>query len=168
MTDKIQTLRETVTAYRNGEFDKSKVNNIQKIRDFWYDWFCKDSSLVNKGYSLLQKLNQIADSKKLTQTKHMSGSKTTAPVTATFTTISESATLRVEMLSTASFPNPDMQVIMAKHSYTAENMALKPRLSREHGKTSKTGSATKRNNRLSEKAGGFLGNITLRRIIVRF
>ena len=34
MTNKIQTLRETVTAYRNGEFDKSKVNNIQKIRNF--------------------------------------------------------------------------------------------------------------------------------------
>ena len=65
MTDKIQTLRETVTAYRNGEFDKSKANNIQKIRNFWSDWFCKDSSLVNKGYSLLQKLNQIADSKKI-------------------------------------------------------------------------------------------------------
>ena len=65
MTDKIQTLRETVTAFRNGEFDKSKVNNIQKIHNFWYDWFCKDSSLANKGYTLLQKLNQIADSKKI-------------------------------------------------------------------------------------------------------
>lgn len=65
MTDKIQTLRETVTAYRNGEYEKHKADNAEKIRGLWYDWFCKDSSLANKGYSLLQKLNQIADSKKI-------------------------------------------------------------------------------------------------------
>lgn len=157
MTDKIQTLRETVTAYRNGEFDKSKANNIQKIRNFWYDWFCKDSSLVNKGYSLLQKLNQIADSKKLMRTKHMFGSKTIAPSTATFTTISESAILKAVMLFIALFRNQDMNATRAKHSCTAENMALKPRLSRERGKTLKIGSATKRNNRLPEKAGGLFG-----------
>ena len=117
----------------------------------------KTAALPIKDTPCYKSSTRLQTAKKLTQTKHMSGSKTTAPVTAAFTTISESATLRVEMLSTASFPNLDMQVIMAKHSYTAENMALKPLLSREHGKILKTGSVTKQNNRPPEKAGGFFG-----------
>ena len=44
-----------------------------------------------------------------------------------------------------------------RRGQSTENMALKPRLSRERGKTLKIGSATKRNNRLPEKAGGLFG-----------
>lgn len=165
---KCESISETIRAYRNGEYDKDRTGSDAKVKELWWDWFCKDSSLGNKGRSLLQKLNQIVDSKKLMRTKHMSGSKTIAPSTATFTTISESAILKAMMLFIALFRNQDMNATRAKHSCTAENMALKPRLSRERGKTLKIGSATKRNNRLPEKAGGFLGNITLRRIIVRF
>ncbi len=65
MTDKTQTLKETITAYRNGEYDKDRTGSDAKVKELWWDWFCKDSSLVNKGHSLLQKLNQIADSQKI-------------------------------------------------------------------------------------------------------
>lgn len=58
-------LRETIKAYRNGEFDKDRTGSDAKVKELWWDWFCKDSSLGNKGRSLLQKLNQIADSKKI-------------------------------------------------------------------------------------------------------
>lgn len=34
------------------------------IINLWYDWFCRDSSLKNKGEKLLQKVKQIAESKK--------------------------------------------------------------------------------------------------------
>lgn len=64
-----ETLRETIKAYRDGEYDKDRAESAQKIRKLWYDWFCKDSSLTNKGRSLLQKLNQIADSKKINMDK---------------------------------------------------------------------------------------------------
>lgn len=60
-----EPLRETIKAYRNGEFDKDRTGSNAKVEDLWWDWFCKDSSLANKGRSLLQKLNQIADSKKI-------------------------------------------------------------------------------------------------------
>ena len=34
------------------------------VEKLWYDWFCKDSSLVRKGKTLLKKLKMIALSKK--------------------------------------------------------------------------------------------------------
>ncbi len=65
MENERQSLRETITAYRNGEYAKNKTDIVEKVYEFWYDWFCKESSLTNKGLSLLQKINQIADSKKI-------------------------------------------------------------------------------------------------------
>ena len=42
-------LRETIKAYRNGEFDKDRTGSDAKVKELWWDWFCKDSSLGNKG-----------------------------------------------------------------------------------------------------------------------
>lgn len=39
------------------------------IKALWYDWFCKDTSLENKGLKLLKKLRMIANSKKFDATK---------------------------------------------------------------------------------------------------
>lgn len=44
-------------------------NDPAIIRDLWYDWFCRESSLENKGKKLLQKLRTIADSKKFDNDK---------------------------------------------------------------------------------------------------
>lgn len=62
---KSESISETIRAYRNGEYDKDRTGSGVKVKDLWWDWFCKESSLINKGRSLLQKLNQIADSKKI-------------------------------------------------------------------------------------------------------
>lgn len=51
----------------------NEVLSTPSSRDYawglWYDWFCKDTSLFNKGYSLLTKLNQINKSKKFDSDK---------------------------------------------------------------------------------------------------
>lgn len=39
------------------------------IKALWYDWFCRESSLENKGRKLLQKLRMIARSNKFDATK---------------------------------------------------------------------------------------------------
>ncbi len=62
---KRESISETIKAYRNGEYDKDRTGSDTKVKDLWCDWFCKGSSLVNKGRSLLQKLSQIADSQKI-------------------------------------------------------------------------------------------------------
>ena len=62
---KCESISETIRAYRNGEYDKGRTGSDAKVKELWWDWFCKDSSLGNKGRSLLQKLNQIVDSKKI-------------------------------------------------------------------------------------------------------
>ncbi len=62
---KRESISETIKAYRNGEYDKDRTGSDTKVKDLWCDWFCKGSSFVNKGRSLLQKLSQIADSQKI-------------------------------------------------------------------------------------------------------
>ena len=57
MKDNKITLRQYVEKFDNGEFD-SKSTDVQCDAG-WYDWFCKDSSLRNKTYSLTKK-NQTA------------------------------------------------------------------------------------------------------------
>jgi hypothetical protein len=39
------------------------------VKDLWYDWFCRDSSLENKGKKLLSKLRMISSSKKFDNDK---------------------------------------------------------------------------------------------------
>ena len=43
--------------------------NVIDVKELWYDWFCSDKALVNRGKSLLTKLNGIADSKKFAKHK---------------------------------------------------------------------------------------------------
>jgi len=52
-------LKDLLLKYRNKELTERDVENL------WYDWFCKESSLMRKGWDLLAKLNKICDSKKL-------------------------------------------------------------------------------------------------------
>ena len=42
-----------------------KTLSDQEVKEMWYDWFCKESSLVNKGRVLLQRLNSIMYSHKI-------------------------------------------------------------------------------------------------------
>lgn len=156
---KRESISETIRAYRNGEYDKDRTGSRAKVKDLWWDWFCKESSLINKGRSLLQKLNQIADSEKIDADKTYVWFKNHCPGNGTLYTACQSATLRPKTLSIALSRNQDISVTREKHSCTAEKTASKPQLSKEHGKTSKTGSVTKRNNRPPEKAGGFFGEI---------
>lgn len=39
------------------------------IEDLWFDWFCKDSALINKGISLFKKLKAISKSSKFDNDK---------------------------------------------------------------------------------------------------
>ena len=39
------------------------------VKDLWYDWFCKDTSLINKGISLIKKLKTISKSNKFDNEK---------------------------------------------------------------------------------------------------
>lgn len=39
------------------------------IRELWYDWWCKETSLENKGKSLFSKLKSISKSKKFDTTR---------------------------------------------------------------------------------------------------
>ena len=50
------------------------------VESLWYDWFCKDSSLQNKGIALLKKLNQINKSKKFDSDKTYVFFKNCCPV----------------------------------------------------------------------------------------
>ncbi len=46
---------------------KPITNDI--IEDLWFDWFCKDSALINKGINLLKKLKAISKSPKFDNDK---------------------------------------------------------------------------------------------------
>ena len=50
-----QSITKTLEQWKQGELD---------INGLWYDWFCKNSSLENKGARLLQKLKAIQKSPK--------------------------------------------------------------------------------------------------------
>ncbi len=54
------TITETLKQWKNGELD---------IVSLWYDWFCKEKSLENKGKRLLQKLSAIQKSPKFDNDK---------------------------------------------------------------------------------------------------
>ena len=54
------TITETLKQWKSGELD---------IKALWYDWFCKETSLENKGKTLLQRLNAISGSAKFDNDK---------------------------------------------------------------------------------------------------
>lgn len=45
------------------------LNGLGNPKELWYDWFCRTSSLENKGKRLLQKLRAISASKKFDNDK---------------------------------------------------------------------------------------------------
>ena len=47
------TLRETMN--RRNESGLTK----EELKSFWYDWFCKDKSLVNKAKALMYRVSKI-------------------------------------------------------------------------------------------------------------
>lgn len=57
------TVREFIEKFDKGEFDDPSV--ITQIDAGWYDWFCKDSSLVRKTQVLGKKVKQLAKSSKI-------------------------------------------------------------------------------------------------------
>lgn len=58
--EKELTITETLKQWKSGELD---------IKSLWYDWFCKETSLVNKGKALLRRLNAISGSVKFDNDK---------------------------------------------------------------------------------------------------
>lgn len=65
-----------VLAYRPA----SEADRKSKIRDMWYDWFCKDESLVNKGERLISKLRAITPSPRFDSTKTYAFFKNNCPM----------------------------------------------------------------------------------------
>jgi hypothetical protein len=61
ITDEI-TIREFIKNYDDGKYDSPDRGT--QIDAGWYDWFCKDTSLVNKTHKLVKKLKQIIKSHK--------------------------------------------------------------------------------------------------------
>jgi hypothetical protein len=47
------TNSESITSLLSRELTDEEIN------DLWYDWFCKNTSLVNKGRKLINKLKQV-------------------------------------------------------------------------------------------------------------
>lgn len=39
------------------------------VKDLWFDWFCKETSLINKGVALIKKLKTISKSNKFDNEK---------------------------------------------------------------------------------------------------
>ena len=62
---KNQSIREYINNFNNGQYNSKDVS--VQCDAGWYDWFCKDSSLRNKTYSLTAKLKQIVASPKVNQ-----------------------------------------------------------------------------------------------------
>ena len=46
------------------------------VKDLWYDWFCKDTSLVRKGKSLLSRLSRLYKVNEKTNNKNFDPNKT--------------------------------------------------------------------------------------------
>ena len=136
---------------------KTEQAATQKSKSCGGTGSAKTAAWETKDAACCKSSTRLRTAKKLMRTIPTSGSRTTAPVTATFTTVCQSARLEQNALFIALFRSQDINATTAKPSCMAQRTILKLRLSKERGKTLKIGSATKRNNRLPEKAGGFFG-----------
>jgi hypothetical protein len=56
-------IRQFINEFNSGKFENPSV--AAQIEAGWYDWFCRDTSLVNKTRVLAKKLKQIAGSTKI-------------------------------------------------------------------------------------------------------
>ena len=63
MASKETTLRQWLKRFDNHEFELPFVK--VQIEAGWYDWFCKDTSLVNKTKNLGTKFKSISNSSKI-------------------------------------------------------------------------------------------------------
>lgn len=64
---KKRTIAQSLELFEQGAFNSP--DRATQIDAGWFDWFCKDTSLVNKTKKLYKKLKQIADSKKFDKNK---------------------------------------------------------------------------------------------------
>lgn len=62
-TSKQQTSAQQITNYLNGQYDSPDFKT--QCAAGWYDWFCKQSSLVKKTDKLYKLFIQISKSKKI-------------------------------------------------------------------------------------------------------
>lgn len=60
MNTEQKTLRQQIEAFKNGEYNDPD----KQCEAGWFDWFCKDSSLVNKTKTLYPKVAKISKSSK--------------------------------------------------------------------------------------------------------
>ena len=58
-----KSVNEFANKFLNGDFENVDVKT--QIEAGWYDWFCRDSSLVNKTKSLGKKVLQLMKSDKI-------------------------------------------------------------------------------------------------------
>lgn len=72
------TVNEFAVKFLNGEFEDNAINT--QIYAGWYDWFCKDTSLVGKTRSLGKKVLQLMKSAKIDGDKMYVFFKNNCPV----------------------------------------------------------------------------------------
>ena len=63
MERKETSIKELLEKRINGALTESD------IKDLWYDWFCKDRALINKGKALLSRLSSINKANKANKAK---------------------------------------------------------------------------------------------------
>lgn len=63
MERKETSIKELLEKRTNGALTESD------IKDLWYDWFCKDRALVNKGKALLSRLSSINKANNVNKSK---------------------------------------------------------------------------------------------------
>jgi hypothetical protein len=71
------SIKTFIEKFDNGEFSSSSVD-VQCAAG-WYDWFCRDTSLVGKTAKLAQRLKSIANSPKINIENHRVWFKNNCP-----------------------------------------------------------------------------------------
>ena len=76
--EETKSIAQQIMEYLEGKYDNSDME--VQCEAGWYDWFCKDSSLVGKTNKLYKKLLQIIKSKKFDVNKTYVFFKNNCPV----------------------------------------------------------------------------------------